>query len=87
MPEIIQLQTESIVDNVRQAINNKNQGNKTAADAEFTTFMRHVFPSFLSHSIGTQKVMSSEIDFDPNGNPIISLKDYIYGQRFCINVC
>ena len=80
MPEIIQLQTESIVDNVRQAINNKNQGNQTAADAEFTTFMRHVFPSFLSHSIGTQKVMSSEIDFDPNGNPIISLKTTSMGK-------
>ena len=80
MPEIIQLQTESIVDNVRQAINNKNEGNKTAADAEFTAFMRHVFPSFLSHSIGTQKVMSSEIDFDPNGNPIISLKTTSMGK-------
>jgi len=80
LPEIIQLQTEQIVDNVRRAINTKNEGNETAADAEFTTFMRHVFPSFLSHSIGTQKVMSSELDFDPNGKPIISLKTTSMGK-------
>ena len=80
IPDIIKLHTESIVDNVKQAINTKNKDNQTAADAEFTTFMRHVFPSFLSHSIGTQKVMSSEIDFDPNGNPIISLKTTSMGK-------
>jgi|APSaa5957512535_1039671.scaffolds.fasta_scaffold02389_3 hypothetical protein len=80
LSEIIQLNTESIVDNVRSAINIKNEGNIQSADAEFTTFMRHVFPSFLSHSIGTQKVMSSELDFDPNGKPIISLKTTSMGK-------
>ena len=77
---LIKFETDNIVDNVRTAINAKNKGNQSVADAEFTTFMRHVFPSFLSHSIGTQKVMSSEIDFSPNGKPIIVLKDTSMGK-------
>ena len=80
LPEIIQLHTETIVDNVKQAINIKNEGRPQEAEAEFVSFMRHIFPSFLSNSIGTEKILSSELNFDSKNRPIISLKSIAIGK-------
>ena len=81
---MVDTQISGVVDNVRSAIRRKHtrgeEVNESAADAEFTTFMRHVFPSFLANSIGTKKVLSGSLDFDSKGRPVILLKETATGE-------
>ena len=86
--EVTELIRTNVVENVRQAILSKNTDgtgkdarvNREKADAEFIDFMNHVFPSYLANSIGTQKVESSTLDFDSNGNPLIITKSTSLGK-------
>ena len=81
---MVDTQISGVVDNVRSAIRRKHtrgeEVNESAADAEFTTFMRHVFPSFLANSIGTKKVLSGSLDFDSKRRPVILLKETATGE-------
>ena len=76
----IDFATKTLLDNVKKAIDTKNEGRPQEAEAEFVAFMRHVFPSFLSNSIGTEKILSSELGFDSKNRPIISLKSIAIGK-------
>ena len=85
---VTELIRTDVVENVRQAIITKHTDgrgknariNREAADAEFTEFMNHIFPSYLANSIGTQKVESASLDFDSNGKPLLITKNTALGK-------
>jgi len=70
---------ERIINAVRSAIDVKNVDNRAAADEEFNSFMKNVFPAFLAHSVGTERVTSGALDF-VGGKPIIELTDTVMGR-------
>ena len=73
------VEREKIISAVRSAIDIKNVDNELAATEEFNSFMKDVFPAFLAHSVGTERVTSGALDF-VEGKPIIELVDTVMGK-------